>query len=136
MKPPNPAPVNLFDPRCPSRRFLELVGDKWTLLVLTALAGEPRRTSDLKRKVGGISQKVISTTLRKLEEHGLVSRSVYPEVPPRVEYELTRLGRSLEKAVVVLDRWIEQNFHAVAAAKARYAERPHTKPGWQIPRVA
>jgi DNA-binding HxlR family transcriptional regulator len=100
------------------------VADKWTLLVLEALeeAGA-RRFSDLGRAVPGISQKMLTQTLRQMEREGLVTRTLYPEVPPRVEYELTALGRELGEAFCGVWTWAEKNIARIEAARAAYDAR-------------
>src|SRR5215470_8346861 len=87
--------ANLFDPDCSSRDVLELVGNKWSMLLLCALYDSKTRTGQLKRKLQGISQKMLTQTLREMQLNGIAKRISYPEVPPRVEYELTDLGYSL-----------------------------------------
>jgi DNA-binding HxlR family transcriptional regulator len=123
--------ANLFDPRCPSREILQLVGDRWTLLVVAVLERGTQRNADLRREIGGISPKVLATTLRKLEEFGFVNRVVHPEIPPRVEYSLTELGRELATHIVALDRWMESRFADVQAARERFAQRRGAKNAWQ-----
>jgi len=100
------------------------VADKWTLLVLEALeeAG-PRRFSDLGRAVPGISQKMLTQTLRQMEREGLVTRTCYPEVPPRVEYELTSLGHELGEAFCGVWTWAENNIARIEAARAEFDAR-------------
>ncbi|MCB0189207.1 MAG: helix-turn-helix transcriptional regulator [Caldilineaceae bacterium] len=93
---------------CTSRRFIELVGDKWTLLILLALRRGPRRNGDLMRTINGISQKMLTQTLRRLVANGLVARKDMLTIPPHVEYALTDLGRSLESVMRSLDRWFEK----------------------------
>src|SRR5215831_13141341 len=104
--------ANLFDPNCSSRDVLELIGNKWTMLLLCALYDSKTRTGQLKRKLEGISQKMLTQTLREMQQHGIVKRISYPEVPPRVEYQLTALGYSLAELVVKMERWIVKH-HAV-----------------------
>ncbi len=111
---PTPNPWNA---ECPSRELIELIGDKWTLLILPKLAKGPKRNGELKRAVDGISQKMLTQTLRALEENGLVARHDHHEVPPRVDYSLTPLGRSLGRVVATLDDWVIAHFHAVEAAR-------------------
>ena len=96
---------DVFNPGCPSRAVLEMLAEKWALLVVHTLANGPARTSQLRRQVGGISEKMLIQTLRRLERNGFVSRRAYPEVPPRVEYSLTPLGRSLEPVIRSLWTW-------------------------------
>lgn len=100
---------------CPSRRLLDRIGDRWTVLLVGALDPGPQRFGALAARVGGISQKMLTQTLRSLERDGFVTRTVYPEVPPRVEYELTPLGRSLQEPLRALETWAVENMDAVAA---------------------
>ena len=97
--------------------ILGRVGDKWTVLVVGYLSAGPMRFSELKRCIGGISQKMLSQTLRELETHGLVQRIDHRTVPPHVEYRLTDLGHSLSRALEPVDRWAEQHLDAVLKAK-------------------
>jgi DNA-binding HxlR family transcriptional regulator len=114
---------NVFSADCPSRRILELLAEKWALLLIHALAARPARTAELRRRVGGISEKMLIQTLRRLERNGFVARRAYPEVPPRVEYALTPLGRSLSEPVTTLDRWVERNLAQIDAARRTFDER-------------
>ena len=84
---------------------LARVGDKWSVFVIMLLGGGPRRFNEIKRMIGGISQRMLTLTLRGLERDGLVTRTVFPTIPPRVDYELTDLGRGLSKPVEALGRW-------------------------------
>jgi DNA-binding HxlR family transcriptional regulator len=103
------------------REVLERVADKWTLLVIEALDGEgPLRFSRLRARVGGVSQKMLTKTLRQLERDGLVARRVHPEVPPRVEYRLTALGASLGAAVCGIWEWVGAHRGAVERARRSY----------------
>jgi DNA-binding HxlR family transcriptional regulator len=99
------------------RKTLELVADKWTALVIMALAQETKRYSELHRKVDGISQKMLTQTLRGLENSGLINRLVYPVVPPMVEYSLTPLGQSLVEPLKSLCRWASEHYHEVEIAR-------------------
>lgn len=117
-----PAP-NVYAEACPSRAILELLADKWTLLILPALRRGPVRNGDLMRLIEGVSQKMLTQTLRELERNGLVARIDYQEVPPRVEYALTDLGRSLSEAVRRLDGWAESHIPEVLAARAEFSRR-------------
>ncbi len=94
-----------FDANCPSRRALDLIADKWTPLIISLLSDGPQRYTQLKRQIGGISQKMLTQTLRKLEEEGLVTRTVYPTAPPSVEYALTPLGETLLEPLMGLLDW-------------------------------
>ena len=116
----NAFPIDILNPYCPSRRVLELLGDKWTLLTLNAIARGINRHNALQREIGGISQKMLSQTLRELERNGIVTRHVFPVVPPRVEYEMTVLGKSLIEPVVALGKWSQENFAQVEAARQEY----------------
>jgi DNA-binding HxlR family transcriptional regulator len=110
---------NVFDPNCGSRRVLELIADKWTAIVVYALARGTCRFGQLQRDVGGVSQKVLTSTLRDLERDGLVERRVYPEVPPKVEYTLTPLGQTLTEPLAAICKWSEEHLADVDAARAR-----------------
>ena len=99
-----------FDQSCPARHALALVDGKWGALILGALAERPRRNGELKRYIGGISQKMLTEMLRELERNGLVVREDRGTLPLRVDYSLSDLGRSLNDALTALDRWAEQNF--------------------------
>jgi DNA-binding HxlR family transcriptional regulator len=105
---------------CPSRRVLALIADKWTMLILPALQDGPRRNSELMRAVGGVSQKMLTQTLRDLERNGLIERHDYGEIPPRVDYRLTGLGRSLTEPIWALGRWAERHFNEVEAARVAF----------------
>ncbi len=105
------------------REVLERVADKWTLLVLDALEeGGPMRFTRLRDRVGGVSQKMLTKTLRQLERDGLVTRRVYPEVPPRVEYRLTERGHTLNEATCAMWLWVEANTDAVQQSRRAYDE--------------
>lgn len=112
--------ANVFDAACPSRRALELISGKWVPLILPALAPGPLRNGELLRKLDGISQKIMTQTLRELERHGLVQREDMRTVPPHVRYRLTELGRSLNVALVALDRWAERHHAQLDAAARRH----------------
>jgi Predicted transcriptional regulators len=112
--------ANPWEADCPSRQILNLVADKWALLLLPLLQDAPRRNAELMRGARGISQKMLTQTLRGLEQHGLVARRDHAEMPPRVEYALTPLGRSLAGALGALDTWVEDHYPAVDAARQRY----------------
>jgi DNA-binding HxlR family transcriptional regulator len=105
---------------CPSRKVLELIGDRWTLLVIAAVSQGVKRHNQLIREVEGISQKMLTQTLRKLERNGIVARKVYPVIPPMVEYSLTPLGQTLIDPVRILGAWAEEHFSEVELARAWY----------------
>ncbi|NUW39159.1 winged helix-turn-helix transcriptional regulator [Nonomuraea rhodomycinica] len=108
---------------CPARQLLDRISDKWVSLLLNALADGPRRYSDLSRTVAGVSQKMLTQTLRTLERDGLVSRSVTPSVPVRVDYELTPLGHSLQPVMRAIKDWAESNIEQVITARETYDAR-------------
>lgn len=99
---------------------LARVGDKWTVLVVSELGDSPKRFNELRRALGSISQRMLTLTLRALERDGLVTRTVFPTTPPRVDYELTRLGRSLLEPVSSLGLWARQNRAAIQDARRRF----------------
>ena len=111
---------------CDFRDMLSRVGDKWSLLVIFILKGRPAfrgRFSDLKRSIPGISQRMLTATVRNLERDGVLTRHVYAEVPPRVEYELTPLGRGLTEPVLGLVSWLQSNWPAIRNARDRFDAR-------------
>jgi DNA-binding HxlR family transcriptional regulator len=99
---------------------LARVGDKWTVLVVSTLGDGPKRFNELRKALGSISQRMLTLTLRALERDGLVTRTVFPTVPPRVQYELTRLGRSLLEPVSELSLWARRNRAAIQDARQRF----------------
>jgi DNA-binding HxlR family transcriptional regulator len=99
---------------------LARVGDKWTVLVVNLMGGGPKRFSEIKREVGGISQRMLTLTLRALERDGLITRTVTPSIPPRVDYELTELGRSLLTPVQALGAWALSNREHIEQARRRF----------------
>ena len=107
----NKEPGNVLREACPAREVLEVLISKWTLLIIHALSDGASRPGDLRRKIQGISEKVLSQNLKELESRNLVTRTVFREVPPKVEYALTELGTSLWQAANELNRWVEQNCH-------------------------
>lgn len=115
--------TNVLSKNCPSNSVLEMVAGKWQVLILYALRGGKRRYSELQHTVEGISQKMLTQTLRELERNGLVKRTSYPVVPPHTEYELTELGASLEDIIYRLGGWAQENIRAVLEARQAYDER-------------
>jgi DNA-binding HxlR family transcriptional regulator len=105
------------------RRILDRIGDKWTLLVVATLDGERMRFTELHQRIPGISQRMLTLTLRHLERDGLVSRTVYPEVPPRVEYELTATGRTLIEPAVTLAEWAVEHDPDIERSQREYDAR-------------
>lgn len=100
--------------------LLQRIGDKWTLLVVEALGGGSKRFNQLRREIPSVSQRMLTLTLRNLERDGLVSRTVTPSIPPRVDYELTELGKSLQAPICGLVSWAHAHSGAVHEAQARY----------------
>ncbi|ATL88621.1 hypothetical protein SMF913_25276 [Streptomyces malaysiensis] len=98
--------------------MLDRIGDKWTMLIISTLNAGPLRYSDVQASIPGISQRMLTHTLKHLERDGLITRTAYPEVPPRVEYELTKLGRSLMKAVMAMAGWAAAHHREIAANRA------------------
>lgn len=108
---------NPYRSACPTRQILDRIGDRWSVLVIGILASGRTRYTDIAREIEGISQKMLTQTLRALERDGLVNRTVYPEIPPRVEYELTELGRTLQDPLSALEDWARSNMDAVLTAR-------------------
>ena len=112
------------DPSSPVCRtistLLSRIGDKWTVLVVQTLADGPRRFNELRRAIPSVSQRMLTLTLRNLERDGIVSRTVTPTIPPRVDYELTDLGKSLQKPICGLANWALENVDAIHAAQAKF----------------
>jgi DNA-binding HxlR family transcriptional regulator len=119
-----PGSLHLTEPCRRISALLARVGDKWTLLVVRELREGPRRFSEVRRALGSISQKMLTTTLRALERDGFVTRKVFPTVPPRVDYELTSLGRDLLIPVSALSEWALKNAERVEKAQVAF-DRAH-----------
>ena len=117
-------PWNVFDSHCPTRQVLDLIADKWTVLIIRRLADGTLRFAQLRRSVDGISQKVLTNILRSLERDGIVTRRIYASVPPKVEYSLTTLGGSLCDLVEGICGWAEANIEQVQTAREVYAQAP------------
>lgn len=115
--------VNVYDRNCPTRKILDRISDKWTSLIIWLLNDKVMRFSEIHRSVDGISQKMLTQTLRNLERDGLVTRTVYAEVPPRVEYALTELGETLVEPIVAIWQWTERHYEAVTKAQEAYDRR-------------
>lgn len=111
---------NLFDPDCPTRLVLDRIGDKWTVLVVLLLSDGPMRFSELRASLGAVAPKVLTQTLRRIERDGLVTRQVFAEVPPRVEYTLTELGHSLTGPIAAVGDWAETHVREISAAQRAY----------------
>ena len=108
---------NLFAEQCPSREVLKHVTSRWGVLILVALRDGTRRFSDLRRKMGGVSEKMLAQSLQALEQDGFINRVSYPVVPPHVEYSLTQLGEQVSDKVAALADWIELNLPQVLAQR-------------------
>ena len=111
---------DILSPACPSRTVLRHVVDRWTPLVVTVLADGPSRFGELRARVGGVTPKVLTQTLRSMERDGLLTRAVTASMPPRVDYSLTPLGNTLIAPMNALRQWAETNMDAVLAARERY----------------
>jgi DNA-binding HxlR family transcriptional regulator len=105
---------------CPTRRILDRIGDRWTVLIVSVLGDGDARFSELRRRIDGVSQKMLTQTLRGLERDGLVRRTVYPEVPVRVEYALTEAGRTLLEPLRALQDWSIEHLSDVSASQHAY----------------
>ena len=116
-------PFGVYNGECPTRQALDRIADKWSVLIIGLLEEKPKRFSDLQRAIGGISQKMLTQTLRSLERDGLVTRTIYAEVPPRVEYALTPLGKTLCAPIRAIREWAETNIEQVSAAQNEYDAR-------------
>ncbi|MDZ7282281.1 helix-turn-helix transcriptional regulator [Sphingomonas sanguinis] len=114
-----PAPGEANDCRM-VREILDLVGDKWSLYIIASLKDGPVRFNELRRRIDGISQRMLTITLRGLERDGLVSRTLFPTIPPRVDYALTNVGRSLLEPVMALTLWANAQQRNIQDARARY----------------
>ena len=114
-------PYDAFDAHCPSRRLLDTIGDKWASLIIVALGLQgPLRYSELSDRIAGVSQKMLTQTLRNLERDGLLTRTVTPTVPLRTDYELTPLGQSLLATLCHLKEWAEAHMREVDDSRANY----------------
>lgn len=114
-----------YDRNCPSRQVLDRVGDRWSVLVVGSLTRGSLRFSELAKTVDGVSQKMLTQTLRALERDGLVARTMYAQIPPRVEYELTAAGRSLSEPMLALADWTKANMPQIMTAREVY-DAEHT----------
>jgi len=112
--------VDVYAKNCPSRQVLDRIGDTWSVLIVVLLAHGPQRYTELAKRIGGITPKMLTQTLRGLERDGLISRTVYAVVPPRVDYALTDLGHSLLELVSALEKWAEMHIDDVVEARADY----------------
>ncbi|MFD6288603.1 winged helix-turn-helix transcriptional regulator [Streptomyces sp. NPDC060205] len=115
LRPVSLRPGTVFLADCPARMAIEIISSKWAVVTLFALTDGPVRHGDLVDLIGGVSRKVLTQTLRRLQDNGLVERRAYAEAPPRVEYGLTELGRTLEEPIRKLTEWARVNGEAVVA---------------------
>ena len=114
-------PLSPHGIRCRSiAPILQRIGDKWSILIVMILARGPLRFNELKRMVDGISQRMLTLNLRGLEREGMVTRTIFPTIPPKVEYALTELGRSLCGPIIALGQWAEENYDAIEAARQAF----------------
>ncbi|MEO8019869.1 MAG: helix-turn-helix domain-containing protein [Pseudomonadota bacterium] len=116
------AKANPFNRDCPSQQILALIGSKWSMLLMCILRSGPTRSGELARRAGGISQKMLTQTLRELARHGLIHRHDYQEVPPRVEYRLTRLGESLSDLIGQIEGWVTANYSRMSSVARTYGD--------------
>jgi DNA-binding HxlR family transcriptional regulator len=117
-------PADAYSRQCPTRQVLDRLADKWTVLILGALAERTHRFAELRRRVDGVSEKMLAQTLRGLERDGILTREVFPTVPPRTEYTLTPLGQSLAGPLIAVRTWAEANINEIETARDSYDARP------------
>ncbi|MEU8826389.1 helix-turn-helix domain-containing protein [Streptomyces sp. NPDC048636] len=110
-------PHDVYAAQCPCREVLDLLANKWSALAIGAMEDGPRRFGELQRRLQGVSPKVLTQTLRRLEDHGFVDRTVYPAVPPHVEYALTTLGRSVSGPLGQLRGWVEEHLDDIGPGR-------------------
>ncbi|QTF10580.1 helix-turn-helix transcriptional regulator [Brenneria izadpanahii] len=118
-----PLQGNLFAEKCPSRKILNHVTSRWGVLILLALLDGTLRFSQLRRKIGGVSERMLAQTLQWLESDGFILRTSYPVVPPHVEYSLTPMGKEVSERVKILADWIEENLAVILAAQESYQDK-------------
>jgi DNA-binding HxlR family transcriptional regulator len=114
---------DIYNQHCPTRIVLDRIADKWTVLIVGALEVKTKRFGELRREIGGVSQKMLTQTLRGLERDGIVARKVYASVPPKVEYALTELGRTLVGILDAIGEWSKKNIEDVLKARIEYDAR-------------
>lgn len=114
---------DIYNQRCPTRIVLDRIADKWTVLIVGALEAKTKRFGELRREIGGVSQKMLTQTLRGLERDGIVNRKVYATVPPKVEYSLTELGQTLVGILHAIGEWSENHIESVLKARMDYDTR-------------
>ncbi len=109
-----------FNKNCPTRMVLDRIADKWTVLVVSSLESETKRFGELKKEIDGISQKMLTKTLKGMERDGLIKRKAYPTIPPKVEYSLTDLGVTLVKMLQNIQYWAENNIEEIIKSQRRF----------------
>lgn len=115
---------DVYNENCPSRKLLGIISDKWTILIVEKLSQKTFRFGELKREIGGISQKVLTQTLRSLEKNGFILRQSYPVLPLKVEYSLTPLGKNLSSIFSLITIWAETHIEDIIQAQQSYKEFP------------
>jgi DNA-binding HxlR family transcriptional regulator len=125
---PSVSRPNVFDPNCDSRQVLALITHRWTVLIIYALGATTKRHGELKAMIGGVSQKMLTQTLRQLEHDGIVARTDHGEMPPRVDYSLTPLGLTLLDTLGAICRWAESHLPEVRLARGATAAPPDPGP--------
>ncbi|MBB3724881.1 winged helix-turn-helix transcriptional regulator [Nonomuraea dietziae] len=113
-------PADVYSAKCPTRQVLDHIAGKWTILVVDALLSGTMRYTDLSRRIEGVSQKMLTQTLRALEADGFITRTMHSTIPPRVDYELTELGRSLAEPITALRQWTEAHINDIEQARAAF----------------
>jgi DNA-binding HxlR family transcriptional regulator len=118
---------DVYNDRCPTRIVLDRIADKWTVLIVGALEDKTKRFGELRREICGVSQKMLTQTLRGLERDGIVVRTIYASVPPKVEYSLTELGRTLVNMLEAIRGWSENNIEEILKARDDYDTKGQTE---------
>lgn len=113
----------VYDKNCPIRLVLDRIADKWTVLIVGTLMHDTKRFGELRKSIDGISQKMLTQTLRGMERDGLINRKIYPTIPPKVEYSLTTLGKSLIKILLDIQDWSESNANNILSSRKAYDTR-------------
>lgn len=121
---------NVYHQECPTRLALDRIADKWTVLIVGRLAQGTHRFGELRRDIDGISPKVLTQKLRELERDGIVTRKIYPSIPPKVEYNLTPLGQTLIQLLDAVRSWAESHIESVLSAQAAYDRLAKEEPDW------
>ncbi|NRQ35112.1 helix-turn-helix transcriptional regulator [Nonomuraea sp. NN258] len=121
-------PADAYSAKCPTRQVLDHIAGKWTILIVDALLEGTMRYTDLSRRIEGVSQKMLTQSLRSLEADGFITRTVHPTIPPKVEYDLTPLGRSLAGPISALRQWTETHINEIERARARVSAKAQDTP--------